>query len=93
MTRTATLRLRTWVLLLLAVTGALLASAGPASAHAALTGSDPAQGVVVKQAPSQVSLTFSEKVAMNDESLRVLDPGASRSRPAARPTSAARRTP
>ncbi|WP_330338969.1 copper resistance CopC/CopD family protein [Streptomyces sp. NBC_00557] len=74
MTRTATLRLRTWVLLLLAVTGALLASAGPASAHAALTGSDPAQGVVVKQAPSQVSLTFSEKVAMNDESLRVLDP-------------------
>nr|WP_153541120.1 copper resistance protein CopC [Streptomyces sp. RB17] len=54
--------------------GALLAGAGPASAHAALTGSDPAQGVVVKQAPSQVSLTFSEKVAMNDDSLRVLDP-------------------
>ncbi|MFG3202392.1 copper resistance CopC/CopD family protein [Streptomyces sp. NPDC048192] len=74
MTRTATPRLRTWVLLLLAVTGALLAGAGPASAHAALTGSDPAQGVVVKQAPSQVSLTFSEKVAMNDDSLRVLDP-------------------
>ncbi|MGW0206287.1 copper resistance CopC/CopD family protein [Streptomyces sp. NPDC003233] len=66
--------LRTLVLLLLAVIGALLASAGPASAHAALTGSDPAQGVVVKQAPSQVSLTFSEKVAMNDDSLRVLDP-------------------
>ncbi|MGW1912022.1 copper resistance CopC/CopD family protein [Streptomyces sp. NPDC002076] len=66
--------LRTLVLLLLAVICALLASAGPASAHAALTGSDPAQGVVVKQAPSQVSLTFSEKVAMNDDSLRVLDP-------------------
>ncbi|MEV6051643.1 copper resistance protein CopC [Streptomyces sp. NPDC052107] len=66
--------LRTLVLLLLAATGALLAGAGPASAHAALTGSDPAQGVVVKQAPSQVSLTFSEKVAMNDDSLRVLDP-------------------
>jgi copper transport protein len=30
--------------------------------------------VVVKQAPTQVSLTFSEKVAMNDDSLRVLDP-------------------
>ncbi|MER6564747.1 copper resistance protein CopC [Streptomyces sp. NPDC001093] len=54
--------------------GALLAGAGPASAHAALTGSDPAQGVVVKQAPAQVALTFSEKVAMNDDSLRVLDP-------------------
>ncbi|MEU2712702.1 copper resistance protein CopC [Streptomyces sp. NPDC007205] len=66
--------LRTLVLLFLAVTGALLAGAGPASAHAALTGSDPAQGVVVKQAPSQVALTFSEKVAMNDDSLRVLDP-------------------
>ncbi|MGW7523557.1 copper resistance CopC/CopD family protein [Streptomyces sp. NPDC054783] len=66
--------LRTLVLLLLAVMGALLAGAGPASAHAALTGSDPAQGVVVKQAPAQVALTFSEKVAMNDDSLRVLDP-------------------
>ncbi|MGW7407928.1 copper resistance CopC/CopD family protein [Streptomyces sp. NPDC054833] len=74
MTRTVAPRLRTLVLLFLAVTGALLAGAGPASAHAALTGSDPAQGVVVDKAPDQVSLTFSEKVAMNDDSLRVLDP-------------------
>ncbi|WP_330458745.1 copper resistance protein CopC [Streptomyces sp. NBC_00820] len=74
MTRTITPRLRTLVLLLLAVTGALLAGAGPASAHAALTGSDPAQGVVVDKAPTQVSLTFSETVAMSDDSLRVLDP-------------------
>ncbi|MER6733639.1 copper resistance protein CopC [Streptomyces puniciscabiei] len=66
--------LRTLVLLFLAVIGVTLAGAAPASAHAALTGSDPAQGVVVKQAPSQVALTFSEKVAMNDDSLRVLDP-------------------
>ncbi|MFJ3643731.1 copper resistance CopC/CopD family protein [Streptomyces sp. NPDC090108] len=74
MTRTITPRLRTLVLLLLAVTGALFAGAGPASAHAALTGSDPAQGVVVPKAPTQVSLTFSETVALNDGSLRVLDP-------------------
>ncbi|MEU7422112.1 copper resistance protein CopC [Streptomyces sp. NPDC040750] len=74
MTRTITPRLRTLLLLLLAVTGALLAGAAPASAHAALTGSDPAQGVVVTKAPTQVSLTFSEKVAMNGDSLRVLDP-------------------
>ncbi|MGW0879064.1 copper resistance CopC/CopD family protein [Streptomyces sp. NPDC002671] len=74
MTRTITPRLRTLVLLLLAVTGALLAGAGPASAHAALTGSAPAQGVVVDKAPDQVSLTFSEKVALSDDSLRVLDP-------------------
>ncbi|MFC7259010.1 copper resistance protein CopC [Streptomyces lutosisoli] len=65
---------RTLVLLFLAVSGALLAGAAPASAHAALTGSDPKQGSVVDKAPAQISLTFSEKVAMNDGSLRVLDP-------------------
>ncbi|MFG3047006.1 copper resistance protein CopC [Streptomyces sp. NPDC048241] len=74
MTPTITPRLRTLVLLLLAVTGALFAGAAPASAHAALTGSDPAQGVVVDRAPTQISLTFSEQVAMGDGSLRVLDP-------------------
>ncbi|WP_306184482.1 MULTISPECIES: copper resistance CopC/CopD family protein [unclassified Streptomyces] len=78
MTQTTAPRIRTLVLLLLAVTGMLLAGAGPASAHAALTGSDPQQGVVVDKAPTQVSLTFSEKVAMNDDSLRVLDPKGAR---------------
>lgn len=67
-------RVRILLLLLLAVTGALFAQAAPVSAHAALTGSDPQQGAVVDQAPSQVSLTFSEKVAMSDGSVRVLDP-------------------
>ncbi|MFJ9739367.1 copper resistance protein CopC [Streptomyces sp. NPDC101166] len=71
-------RVRTLVLLLLAVAGALLAAAGPASAHAALTGSDPAQGAVVDKAPTQVSLTFSEQVAMSGTSLRVLDPKGTR---------------
>jgi copper transport protein len=66
------------VLLFLAVTGALLAAAGPASAHAALTGSDPAQGAVVDKAPAQVSLTFSEQVSMNGDALRVLDPKGTR---------------
>ncbi|MCX5332939.1 copper resistance CopC/CopD family protein [Streptomyces sp. NBC_00140] len=74
MTQTIAPRVRILVLLLIAATGLLLAGAGPASAHAALTGSDPQQGVVVDKAPSQVSLTFSEKVAMSDDSLRVLDP-------------------
>ncbi|MFF0794794.1 copper resistance CopC/CopD family protein [Streptomyces spiralis] len=78
MTQTTAPRVRTLVLLLLAVTGMLLAGAGPASAHAALTGSDPQQGVVVDKAPTQVSLTFSEKVALNDDSLRVLDPKGAR---------------
>ncbi|WP_327183969.1 copper resistance CopC/CopD family protein [Streptomyces sp. NBC_01334] len=78
MTQTIAPRVRMLVLLFLAVTGALLAGAGPASAHAALTGSDPAQGVVVDKAPTQVSLTFSETVSMNDDSLRVLDPKGTR---------------
>ncbi|KND31751.1 copper resistance CopC/CopD family protein [Streptomyces acidiscabies] len=73
-----TSRVRTWVLLFLAVTGALLAGAAPASAHAALTGSDPTQGSVVAQAPTQVTLTFSEKIATDRDSVRVLDPKGNR---------------
>ncbi|MFG2778101.1 copper resistance CopC/CopD family protein [Streptomyces prunicolor] len=74
MKTTITPRVRNLVLLLLAVTGMLFAGAGTASAHAALTGSDPSSGVVVDKAPTQISLTFSEKVATNNNSLRVLDP-------------------
>ncbi|MGD6753312.1 copper resistance protein CopC [Streptomyces sp. BH105] len=71
---------RTWqlVLLFLAVTGALLAGGAPASAHAALTGSDPKQGAVVDSAPKKVSLTFSESVAISDGAVRVLDPAGKR---------------
>ncbi|TQE28334.1 hypothetical protein Sipo7851_30490 [Streptomyces ipomoeae] len=67
-------RFRPLLLVLLAVLGALFAGAAPVSAHAALTGSDPQQGSVVEEAPSQVSLTFSEKVALSDGSVRVYDP-------------------
>ncbi|WP_221348833.1 copper resistance CopC/CopD family protein [Streptomyces beigongshangae] len=74
MSQTTAPRVRTLLLLLLAVTGALLAGAAPVSAHAALTRSDPQQGAVVAEAPAQVSLTFSEQVAMSDDSVRVLDP-------------------
>ncbi|NEA62614.1 copper resistance protein CopC/CopD [Streptomyces sp. SID12488] len=77
MTQTITPRVRPLVLLFLAVAAALLtglAGAAPASAHAALTGSAPQQGVVVDKAPTQVTLTFSEKVALSDGAFRVLDP-------------------
>ncbi|MFF0588755.1 copper resistance CopC/CopD family protein [Streptomyces sp. NPDC003781] len=74
MTQTIAPRVRTLVLLLLTAACALLAGAGPAAAHAALTGSDPREGAVVDKAPAQVSLTFSESVSMDDDSLRVLDP-------------------
>jgi copper transport protein len=73
-TQTIAPRVRTLVLLLLAAACALLAGAGPASAHAAVTGSDPGQGAVVDKAPARISLTFSEQVALSDDSLRVLDP-------------------
>ncbi|MFF7044569.1 copper resistance protein CopC [Streptomyces massasporeus] len=74
MTQTIAPRVRTVVLLLLAAACALLAGAGPASAHAAVTGSDPGQGAVVDKAPARITLTFSEQVALSDDSLRVLDP-------------------
>ncbi|MEV7783796.1 copper resistance protein CopC [Streptomyces sp. NPDC088106] len=74
MTQTIAPRVRTLVLLFLAVTGALLAGAAPASAHAALTGSDPERGTVVDTAPAQISLTFSEQIAVSDDAVRVLDP-------------------
>ncbi|MFF5961794.1 copper resistance CopC/CopD family protein [Streptomyces luteogriseus] len=74
MTQTIAPRVRTLVLLLLAAACALLAGAGPASAHAAVTGSAPGQGAVVDKAPARVTLTFSEQVALSDDSLRVLDP-------------------
>lgn len=60
------------------VFGLLLALAGPASAHAALTGSDPQDGAVVATAPKEVTLTFSEQVAVGKGSIRVLDPDGKR---------------
>lgn len=60
------------------VLAALLTAAGPASAHAALTGSNPADGAVVATAPKEVTLGFSEHIAMGDDSIRVLEPSGKR---------------
>ncbi|MGW4037141.1 copper resistance CopC/CopD family protein [Streptomyces sp. NPDC004778] len=67
------------------VFGLLLAGAGPASAHAALTGSDPQDGAVVDSAPKEVTLSFSEAVAVGDDSIRVLDPSGKRADTEAEP--------
>ncbi|MFJ5721910.1 copper resistance CopC/CopD family protein [Streptomyces sp. NPDC093149] len=67
------------------VFGLLLGGAGPASAHAALTGSDPQDGAVVDAAPKEVTLTFSEQVAMGSDSVRVLDPHGKRADTAVAP--------
>jgi copper transport protein len=58
--------------------GVLLAGATPASAHAVLTGSNPKDGAVVATAPKEVTLTFSEEIAMGDDSIRVLEPSGKR---------------
>lgn len=57
---------------------AVLAGAGSAGAHAALTGSDPQQDSVVEQAPKEVALTFSEQIAVDEDAIRVLDPAGNR---------------
>ncbi|MFF7857973.1 copper resistance protein CopC [Streptomyces sp. NPDC007904] len=52
----------------------LLGSAAPASAHAALRGTDPADGSVVRSAPRHVTLTFTESVGLLEDSFRVYGP-------------------
>ncbi|MFB7503270.1 copper resistance CopC/CopD family protein [Streptomyces broussonetiae] len=52
----------------------LFAAAAPASAHAALRATDPADGTVLGTAPRQVTLTFSESVGLLTDSFRVYDP-------------------
>ncbi|MEU7554821.1 copper resistance protein CopC [Streptomyces sp. NPDC044571] len=61
-------------LVLAALLATLFTAAAPATAHAALTASDPQEGAVVATAPAQVTLSFSEQVAMGDDSIRVMDP-------------------
>ncbi|OEJ95478.1 copper resistance protein CopC [Streptomyces thermolilacinus] len=68
------------LLALLLLTAALLGTvlSGAASAHSTLTGSDPSDGAVVATAPQRVTLTFSEQVALGDDSIRVLEPSGKR---------------
>jgi copper transport protein len=53
---------------------ALLAPAGPASAHAALIGSVPAPGSVIGDSPTEVTITFSEHVSVVEGKVVVLAP-------------------
>ncbi|MEV6167601.1 copper resistance protein CopC [Streptomyces sp. NPDC051954] len=52
----------------------VLGGAGTASAHAALRSTDPADGTVLKSAPGDITLTFTESVGLLDDSVRILDP-------------------
>ncbi len=51
----------------------LLATAGPAAAHATLVGTDPVEGTVLPDAPEQVTLTFSEPVRLTAQEITVYD--------------------
>ncbi|MFF3848236.1 copper resistance CopC/CopD family protein [Streptomyces sp. NPDC002328] len=64
----------TALLLVGAVLALLLGGAGPASAHSTLVRAVPADSSVIKTAPKQITLTFSETVGLNAGSLRVLSP-------------------
>ena len=56
----------------------LVLSAGPASAHAMLVGSDPEADAVLAAPPSSVSLTFNEAITLVPDSVRVFGPDGSR---------------
>ncbi|GLY01277.1 transport integral membrane protein [Actinoplanes sp. NBRC 101535] len=63
--------------LLIGLFGSLMAAA-PASAHAALVGSDPGMGTIVPDAPNRVTLSFSESVQLLQGKIRVIGPDGAR---------------
>jgi copper transport protein len=65
--------LRSGLGLLALVLVAMVAMAGPASAHAQLERTDPADGTVLQDAPTEVRLTFSEGVGVADDGIRVVN--------------------
>jgi len=68
---------RRWAALLAMLIGALVGGFGlatPASAHAILVSSTPAQGTIVLTAPTQVVLTFTEGVTLVTGQVRVVAP-------------------
>jgi copper transport protein len=52
----------------------LLGGAGSVSAHSAVRETTPGEGTVLKSAPKQVTMTFTEAVGITDDSVRVLSP-------------------
>ncbi|WP_420124166.1 FixH family protein [Nakamurella sp.] len=77
MTRRTGSRSRGWsvraVLVAAAALGLLITGSAPAWAHAALIGTDPADGVVLPAAPATITLTFNEPVSVDEGGVRLLD--------------------
>lgn len=62
------------VLTAVLLAGLLVGSgAAPASAHASLISSDPAEGAVLPEAPDRVTLTFDEPVSVVDDGVKAYD--------------------
>ncbi len=59
-----TRRVRRLLLVLAALLGATLLAAGPASAHASVVASDPADGSRLKSVPASVTISFDEQVGL-----------------------------
>ncbi|MBL1076780.1 copper resistance protein CopC [Nocardia sp. 2] len=57
-----------------AVLAVLTLTAGPAAAHAALSGSDPAEGARLDAAPAAVTLTFNENIQSSFTTLNIVGP-------------------
>lgn len=73
MTYVALRRVSGWLLLLPLAVALLLGTAAPASAHATLIGTDPAEGAVLDTAPERVTLTFNESVIGVPAGITVFD--------------------
>ncbi len=63
------------LLLLAGVAAVVLATAGPAAAHAELVTASPASGAALDTAPTELTLTFSESITQVPSALRLLDSG------------------
>ncbi|MCM4080753.1 copper resistance CopC/CopD family protein [Paractinoplanes hotanensis] len=64
--------------LLIGFFAVLAGPAAPASAHAALANSDPANGTIVPDAPNKITLNFTESVQLLNGKIQVLAPDGSR---------------
>lgn len=67
------------LLLLVALLASVLLFASPASAHNTLLASDPAEGAVLNEAPTQLTLVFSKSVPLETLSIEMIDASGVRS--------------
>lgn len=66
-------RVAALLVVLAALVAVVIGGAGPASAHATLVATDPAEGAVLAEAPEQVTFTFNEAVIGVPTGVRVFD--------------------